>query len=111
MDEEINNELLRKADIILKQLDKEIMDLPRKQVWCCKNKEEIISLIDRMEIFIDSCYSAMSGTMDKTREMLTEMINMAEKEISEAESILYSLGKTQDLLSDSYMLQRKRQYA
>jgi len=94
MGEEINNELLRKADIVLQDLDKEIAELPRTQVWCCKNTKEIESLIDRMKIFIDSCYSAMSGTMDKTRAMLTEMISMGEKEISEAESISYSLGRT-----------------
>jgi len=31
--------------------------------------------------------------MDETRAMLTEMISMGEKEINEAESILYSLGR------------------
>ena len=62
-------------------------------MWCCKDTTEIERLIDRMEIFVDSCYSAMSGTMDKTREVLTEMISMGEKEISEDKSILYSLGR------------------
>ena len=88
---EFNTDLLAKADIILKDLEKEIAGLPNKQVWCCKTTDQIEALIERMEEFIESCYMAMSGTIEKTRDMLNGMIDMAEDEITEAEAIKYSL--------------------
>jgi len=93
MNEEINNELLRKAEIVLTDLEKDIARLPSKQVWCCKHTDQIEALIERMEEFIESCYMAMAGAIDKTREMINGMIDMAEDEIKEAEGVKYSLKR------------------
>jgi len=89
---QLSTEELNKVDEVLDQLDKEIAELPNKQVWSCKDRNEIERLMDRMEKFIDYCYMSMSGTMDKTRKMLIEMIEMAEMEKREAENVLFSLG-------------------
>ena len=93
MNEEINNEVIRRAEVVLQELEKEILELPRAQVWCCKNTDQIEDLINRMEIFIENCYMAMSGTIDKTRDMLGGMIEIAEEKKIEAESIMYSLKR------------------
>jgi len=90
--EQLSTEELNKVDQALDKLDKEIAELPSKQVWMCKNREEIEKLINRMEGFINWCYMSMSGTEDKTRKMLNEMIDMAEEEKKEAENVLFSLG-------------------
>ena len=87
------NEIYKKADAVLKGLEKEISELPNKQVWSCKTTDEIEVLIERMEQFIETCYMSMSGTIDKTRDMLNGMIDMAEDEIKEAKSIQYSLKR------------------
>jgi len=89
---QLSTEELNKVDQVLDELDKEIAELPNKQVWTCKNRDEINMLIDRMNKFIDGCYMSMSGTGNKTREMLNEMIDMAEEEKKEAENVLFSLG-------------------
>jgi len=89
---QLSTEELNKVDQVLDKLDKEIAELPNKQVWTCKNRDEINQLIDRMDKFIDGCYMSMSGTEDKTRKMLNEMIDMAEEEKREAENVLFSLG-------------------
>jgi len=91
---EPSNELFIKMNIVLNDLDREIAQLPSKQVWACKTTDEIEALIVRMEQFIEHCYMSMSGTVEKERDMLNGMIDMAEDEISEAESILYSLRRT-----------------
>ncbi|MHA1305371.1 MAG: hypothetical protein ACTSPI_16855 [Candidatus Heimdallarchaeaceae archaeon] len=93
MHNQLGIEELNKVDEVLDKLDKEIAELPNKQVWTCKNRDEINMLIDRMNKFIDSCYMSMSGTEDKTRKMLNEMIDMAEEEKKEAENVLFSLGR------------------
>ena len=93
MSEELNNEVMRRAEVVLQDLEKEISELPKAQVWCCKNTDQIEDLINRMEMFIESCYMAMSGTIDKTRDMLGGMIEKAEDEKIQAEGILYSLKR------------------
>jgi len=90
--EQLSTEELNKVDQALDKLDKEIAELPSKQVWMCKNREEIEKLINRMEGFINWSYNSMSGTEDNTRKMLNEMIDMAEEEKKEAENVLFSLG-------------------
>jgi len=89
---QLSTEELNKVDRALYELAHEIAGLPNKQVWTCMNREEIEKLINRMEGFINWCYMSMSGTEDKTRKMLNEMIDMAEEEKREAENVLFSLG-------------------
>ena len=88
---EPSNELFIKMNIVLNDLDREIAQLPSKQVWTCKSTDEIEALIQRMEQFIEHCYMSMSGTIEKERDMLNGMIDMAEDEIKEAEGVQYSL--------------------
>jgi len=92
-DKQLSTEEMNKVDEVLDELDREIAGLPSKQVWTCKNRDEINQLIDRMDKFIDCCYMSMSGTEDKTRKMLNEMIDMAEEEKKEADNVLFSLGR------------------
>ena len=89
---EPSNELFIRINVVLNDLEKEIAQLPRKQVYYCKQREEIEALIVRMKEFIDSCYQNMSGTEEKERDLLNGMIDMAEAEIEEAEIVKYSLG-------------------
>lgn len=91
MNEEFNNQLMREAEIITQALDKEIMNLPQKQVWYCKSQEEIESLVNRMQDCIENYYSLMSGTCDETRQMLLKMIEICEQELEDAKSVLSSL--------------------
>jgi len=87
----ISDEMMRRVDIVLQDLGKEIAELPGKQVWTCKSTDQIEELINRMERFIDYCYQSMAGTIDKTRDMLSGMIDIAEDEIEEAKAVQYSL--------------------
>lgn len=81
------------ADRIIDELEREAVKLPQKQVWWCKTKEEVVNLIDRLNQAIDSYYQVMSGTLEPTRKMLAEMIEITEEEIKEAESVLFSLRR------------------
>jgi len=88
---ELSTELLNKMDVALAELEKEISELPSKQVWTCQSTDQIEDLITRMEGFIDYCYMSMAGTLDRTRDILNGMIDMATDEKAEAKEILYGL--------------------
>lgn len=93
MDEESNNKLLRQADTILIDLQKETDNLPQDQVWYCKSEEEIQLLVSRMEECVKNYYSLMAGTCDETRQMLLKMINIITWELTAAKAVLHSLER------------------
>jgi len=89
---ETSDKLFKRINVVLNDLEKEIAQLPSKQVWACKSTDEIEALIVRMEQFIEHCYMSMSGTIDQERDILNGMIDMAGDEIDEAKTVNYSLG-------------------
>lgn len=92
MSEEMANKVLQQANRALEDNEKVIANLPSYQAYYCRGEDEIRDLIDYMDSYINSIYPVMSGTEEKTREMLLEYIEIAEKEIEAAKGILIMLG-------------------
>lgn len=88
MNEEMGNEVLRQANIELKDNDRKIVNLPSYQTYYCKGFDKIEELVDYMNSFIDSMYPLLAGAEDKTREMILKYVEIAEEEISVAKGIL-----------------------